>query len=960
MRLVIDAQGLQELPPAGMAAAPATLFTRRLIQTRGSHSVRVLLGDPVTSTVPSILAVRDALADLLSGREVVSIPVDNSHLERDRREAAREALVTAMRADAVALVLPADHDAALWSVGRWLPAAPTAVVLDADASPPTGVDRAFLLCEDIEAGARDLWDWASAVGSTPRPPSDDPRPSLALISPWPPARSGVADFAAGSLEQLEDFYDVTVVADEGKVSDSIPHVDRAWFEDNWWRFDRVLYHLGNNSYHGPDMRLLARAPGCAVVHDASLTAAMRSSGDQLGSPDGVEALLLQDGPDPGPSAPDFRGLRAALAPALGLLVHSEHARDLLLRSAVDLAVPEVTPLPVTRKGIPRRAATGEAVADRLVMAHFGYVNGFKGADVLVRAASILRELADQWEVVFVGEFLDRALRRDVELLARQFGVPLTVTGFVDQAHWDRWLLDATCAVQLREDSHGESSAALGELLAAGLPVICTSIGSFAELPDGVVRHVPRGVVPHDLASAVQECTSAGKEEGMRLAGQAYANQILAPTRWAAAVADMVETSYATSLGRWYAEAAAPLPPGHDEGSLFCRPRATADRHRSVWLSDTTVYEHTPFFSGIQRVTSRLHHGLLRQLDPSRDDLFPHAFGWRPPMEPHEEIRRDPLLARPRPALSEADWLLCLELDAGLPAARDEVLDARARGMRVAAMVYDVMPVLHPEWFPPEPGISNFEMWLRWILDVADVVVVNSWATAQDVMDYANRQPPQRADRFEIHILPLGIEPKAAAQIPVDREIGHFLMVGTVEPRKGHADVLDAFEELWRHQDDAALTVVGRAGWMVDTLVERMEQLEKKEPRFRWLRAAADAEVDALYARSTAVVMASRGEGFGLPVVEAAAHGCPVVVRDIPVLREVAQDHALYFQADASDLASVLHEAMQMAAAGTLPFAPGDGSRTWDHVTADFIAIVQGGRRPVARWAPREEWTPVAP
>jgi glycosyltransferase involved in cell wall biosynthesis len=148
--------------------------------------------------------------------------------------------------------------------------------------------------------------------------------------------------------------------------------------------------------------------------------------------------------------------------------------------------------------------------------------------------------------------------------------------------------------------------------------------------------------------------------------------------------------------------------------------------------------------------------------------------------------------------------------------------------------------------------------------------------------------------------------------------------------------------------------------MVDTLVERMEQLEKKEPRFRWLRAAADAEVDALYARSTAVVMASRGEGFGLPVVEAAAHGCPVVVRDIPVLREVAQDHALYFQADASDLASVLHEAMQMAAAGTLPFAPGDGSRTWDHVTADFIAIVQGGRRPVARWAPREEWTPVAP
>ena len=66
---------------------------------------------------------------------------------------------------------------------------------------------------------------------------------------------------------------------------------------------------------------------------------------------------------------------------------------------------------------------------------------------------------------------------------------------------------------------------------------------------------------------------------------------------------------------------------------------------------------------------------------------------------------------------------------------------------------------------------------------------------------------------------------------------------------------------------------------------------------------SDTELSALYRQARFLAFPSRYEGFGLPVIEAQAHGTPVIASDIPVLREVAGDGAVYFPAgDASELA----------------------------------------------------------
>jgi glycosyltransferase involved in cell wall biosynthesis len=124
----------------------------------------------------------------------------------------------------------------------------------------------------------------------------------------------------------------------------------------------------------------------------------------------------------------------------------------------------------------------------------------------------------------------------------------------------------------------------------------------------------------------------------------------------------------------------------------------------------------------------------------------------------------------------------------------------------------------------------------------------------------------------------------------------FLMVGTLEPRKGQTQVLDAFDRLWDKACDVNLVIVGKQGWMVDQLVGRLREHPELHKRLFWLEGISDEYLEKVYAASTCLIAASYGEGFGLPLVEAAKHNLPIIARNIPVFREVADKHAYYFDA----------------------------------------------------------------
>jgi len=132
------------------------------------------------------------------------------------------------------------------------------------------------------------------------------------------------------------------------------------------------------------------------------------------------------------------------------------------------------------------------------------------------------------------------------------------------------------------------------------------------------------------------------------------------------------------------------------------------------------------------------------------------------------------------------------------------------------------------------------------------------------------------------------------------------MVGTIEPRKGHLQTLEAFNILWQEGVAANLVFIGKEGWHplplearrdIPETISRIKNHLQLNKRLFWLEGISDEYLEKIYAASTCLIAASYGEGFGLPLIEAAQHGLPIIARDIPVFREVAGEHAAYFKAE---------------------------------------------------------------
>lgn len=228
---------------------------------------------------------------------------------------------------------------------------------------------------------------------------------------------------------------------------------------------------------------------------------------------------------------------------------------------------------------------------------------------------------------------------------------------------------------------------------------------------------------------------------------------------------------------------------------------------------------------------------------------------------------------------------------------------RLFGGRIVTVVYDLIPLRLPHYCSAGL-VLVFETWFRLAVAHSDMLLCISQAVRDDVAAYLREHklaPPRplRLDFWQLgaDILPAAsdqtIRPEVAA-LAAARDWPLFLMVGTVEPRKGHEAVLDAFDALWASGSHARLCLAGKEGWHVEALMQRIRSHPELGRRLLFIERFSDAEINLCYANAHALVVASVAEGYGLPIVEAASHGVPVIASDIAVFREVAGDGAEYF------------------------------------------------------------------
>jgi glycosyltransferase involved in cell wall biosynthesis len=167
------------------------------------------------------------------------------------------------------------------------------------------------------------------------------------------------------------------------------------------------------------------------------------------------------------------------------------------------------------------------------------------------------------------------------------------------------------------------------------------------------------------------------------------------------------------------------------------------------------------------------------------------------------------------------------------------------------------------------------------------------------------------------------------------------MVGTIEPRKGYSQVLDAFDRLWAEGGDYNLVFVGKEGWNVEPLVSRVLHHPEYTSRLHWYQGLSDEGLVVLYEQSSCLIAASEGEGFGLPLIEAAQFDLPIIARDIPVFREVAEGAAYFFKAsNGAELVRVIESWLELFSEAKAPPSKHLSYLSWDQSAKKYSSVLQ--------------------
>lgn len=820
-------------------------------------------------------------------------------------------------------------------------------------------------------------------GSSENTPSASGRQKLAYVSPLPPERSGIADYSAELLPFLAEFYDIDVIVMQAVVSDRwinencrVRTVD--WLVANANEYERVIYHFGNSAYHQHMFDLIERVPGVVILHDfflSGLVSMLDGSGIQPGLLDvelyqshGYPALKNRsDSFDPTEVIWKYPCNLSVVQSSLGTIVHSEHSRRLCQQwyntQPNDWAV------------IPLLRTAANQQTDK---ASIKTSLGFKSTDFIVCSFGLLgptklnHRLVSAWinsalassancHLVFVGENEKTPYGRKLsELIGNHANTNIHITGWVDPDSFKNYLNIADASVQLRTLSRGETSAAVLDCMNYGIPTIINCNGSFDDISDDAVFKLPDSFSDDQLIEALE---SLWQNEILRKRLAVKAQELIqiqhAPEKCAAMYQKAIEFFYSN------AQIEAPgIPdrvakitaPHHDEDladlakhlSISFAPRI----HQRQLLIDISELVQRDAASGIQRVVKSILQEWLSSppagyrvepvyASPNEAYRYARRFTLNFLGCTHSTLEDDPI------DFSPGDVLFVLDLQPEIQVAQANYYQwLRDRGVVVKFMVYDLLCVTMPQYFSFGADTA-FNKWLHTVAN-SDGAICISKSVSTELNQWMLSHTPNRLKHFDNRWFHLGADLKTVrsdTQLPhnVSTITGNpensvsFLMVGTIEPRKGHEQILDAFDVLWNRNININLIIVGKQGWLVDQLISRLKTHDALNRKLFWLHSANDEHLEALYRHCNCLIAASYGEGFGLPLIEAAHHSLPVLARDIPVFREVAGNSAYFFNAESTE--QLVGEIQNWLTLYNQSAQPSSKNMTWKHwnESADWLA-----------------------
>ncbi|MGN6451366.1 MAG: glycosyltransferase, partial [Brucella intermedia] len=573
-------------------------------------------------------------------------------------------------------------------------------------------------------------------------------------------------------------------------------------------------------------------------------------------------------------------------------------------------------------------------------------------------------------LIFVGSEEEGDFGKSIRSFIKNEKVKnVRITGNVSPDLYKKYLNIADMAVQLRTQSRGETSAAVVDCMAHGVPTIVNQNGSMSEIPEKCVVKIPDEYSIDELVSTLERLYS---DQNRRLilskSSRQYVRDELSPSIIAEQYYKSVEHFYSTSAGsvvRCAINALADLDLTLEYSELwhvmaraiaFNIPKRCAKKQLFIDISELVQRDSR---SGVQRVV----RSILKELMDNPPDGFRiepvYAFGdsngYRyarnytlQMMGCPSELLHDEFISFDR-----GDIFLGLDLQHCIVRNQSRKLSEMSeRGVRIHFIVYDLLPILLEHHFLAEARAAELHHnWLMAIGECADTLICISEAVADELNEWISKNPLARSRPLAIKAFHLGADIESSSPskgIPADggkvlaeiKQYTSFLMVGTLEPRKGYAQSLEAFEGLWAQGYDVSLVMVGQQGWMTGALVNKITKHPEFGKRLFWLSGISDEYLEKIYAACDCLIAASDGEGFGLPLIEAAQHKLPIIARDIPVFREIAGNHAFYFSGlTANELRDSIKNWLQMKHENKHPRSHEMPWLTWKQSTQQLLDII---------------------
>lgn len=839
------------------------------------------------------------------------------------------------------------------------------------------------------------------------------RPKLAFVSPLPPEKTGIADYSAELLPELSRHYDITVIVQQESVNDAWVKAnatiqDAAWLRQHAHEFERVVYQFGNSPFHSHMFDLLAEIPGVVVLHDFYLSWPVWHRNEHGQDPQGwTRALLAGHGwsavrkrmkvtnwPETVEVVTAYPCNLSVLQQALGVVVHSDFSRQMAEQYYGLQAAERWSVIPLLRQSTQelKKTTARENLPlpeSAFLVCSFGQLDPTKFNHRLLEAwlASPLSKYENCY-LVFVGENHGGDYGHDLTNKIAQSSAKgrVLITGWVSDETYRGWLVAADIGVQLRSLSRGETSAAVLDCMNYGLPTIVNAHGSMAELPADAVWLLPDAFSDAQLIEAITSLwqdAARRSELGTRARARILSHHN--PRRCADQYAEAIEATYAQAENSLFGlmqalpQLTPPLPVNEyprlsEVLSVNFPPQP---RLRQLMLDISELAQHD-LKSGIERVTRALLEQIL--LNPPAGWSVQPVYattdrsGYRYARQFTSHFLNIPGdWAEDVPVQAwEGDVFFGLDFHPHIiPLQESTFIAWRNRGVAVYFLVHDLLPVLMPEVFPEGAREGHY----RWLQTIGrfDGIICVSRAVADEMYDWLQTFGEKRLRPFALHWSHSGADianSTPSSGLPEDASITlsemqarpTFLMVGTIEPRKGILQTLQAFDLLWQQGYDINLVIVGKEGWKnlpdsnrrdIPQTVQALRSNDELGKRLFWLEGISDEYLELVYTASTCLIAASYGEGFGLPLIEAARHGLPIVARDIPVFREVTAGQALFFNDTRNPevIAEAIHEWLALNAKDQHPRSDAMPHLTWVESASNALDILLDNTTPYRIWLP---------